>query len=55
MIKIGDRLDNLRDLESFTARKRDRYTKDTIDFFIPIAEKLVPQLAAEMRMHCGLE
>lgn len=55
LIKLGDRLDNLRDLESFTARKRDRYTKDTIEFFIPIAEELVPQLAAEMRMHCGLE
>jgi guanosine-3',5'-bis(diphosphate) 3'-pyrophosphohydrolase len=55
LIKIGDRLDNLRDLESFTARKRDRYIKDTVDFFIPVAEELMPQLAAEMRMHCGLE
>jgi guanosine-3',5'-bis(diphosphate) 3'-pyrophosphohydrolase len=54
-IKIADRLDNLRDLESFTARKRERYIKDTVEYFIPIAEEVMPQLAAEMRLHCGLE
>jgi (p)ppGpp synthase/HD superfamily hydrolase len=54
-IKIGDRLDNLRDLESFTVRKRERYIKDTVGHFIPIAEEVMPQLAAEMRMHCGVD
>ena len=53
-IKIGDRLDNLRDLESFTVRKRERYIKDTVDHFLPIADEVMPQLAAEMRMHCGV-
>jgi guanosine-3',5'-bis(diphosphate) 3'-pyrophosphohydrolase len=54
-IKVGDRLDNLRDLESFTVRKRERYIKDTISHFIPIAEEVMPQLAAEMRMHCNVD
>jgi GTP diphosphokinase / guanosine-3',5'-bis(diphosphate) 3'-diphosphatase len=54
-IKIADRLDNLRDLESFTVRKRDRYVKDTVEFFLLIAQEVNPQLAAEMRMHCGVE
>jgi guanosine-3',5'-bis(diphosphate) 3'-pyrophosphohydrolase len=54
LIKLGDRLDNLRDLESFTARKRDRYIRDTVEFFIPIAEEVFPQIAAEMKMHCGI-
>ena len=53
-VKIGDRLDNLRDLESFTAKKRERYVKDTVDHFLEIAEEEAPLLLPEIKMHCGV-
>ncbi len=53
-IKVGDRLDNLRDLESFTAKKRERYIKDTVDHFLVVAEEEAPLLLAEIKMHCNV-
>ncbi|OHA48579.1 MAG: hypothetical protein A2806_00255 [Candidatus Terrybacteria bacterium RIFCSPHIGHO2_01_FULL_48_17] len=53
VVKLCDRLHNIRTLCDCTRRKQRRYLKETYEVFVPLAEKTHPYLYAELCKACA--
>lgn len=52
LVKCADRLDNLQDIETFSAERRARQLTETRDYILPIAAETCPIYARELRAIC---
>lgn len=44
VVKLADRIDNIRDLNSFTPERKAKYIKETVEYILPIAQETDPQI-----------
>jgi (p)ppGpp synthase/HD superfamily hydrolase len=48
LVKLADRLDNLRDMQGWEPERRERYIAETREFILPIAERTEPWFLREL-------
>lgn len=49
IIKLADRLDNLRDFDTFEPERKERYIKETKEYIIPMGEAVCPRLIKSIK------
>lgn len=52
IVKLADRLHNLRDMESWSAERKQKLADETEEYILPWAEEMSPMLAEKIKAEC---